>query len=132
MKLVPRYNDDGRPPLFNGNYGPVENRFIEMLCALTLPPYALRVLMCVVRSSWLYHHGSVALKIQQIMIVTGLPKNRVSDAIRFLDDSKICHITRPRGHKEPFIFTINQSYESWNIKPDFIQKLDKEVGLFEC
>jgi phage replication O-like protein O len=132
MKLISRPNDEGRPPLFNGHYGPVENRFIEMLCVLVLPPYAMRVLMCIVRSSWLYHRESVAIKIQQIMIVTGLPKNRVSDAIRFLDTSKICFIQKPRGLKEPYIFTINQAYESWNIKPDFIQKLEATNGLFKC
>jgi phage replication O-like protein O len=121
MKLVPPR--DEQPYIFTADYGSVENFFIDVLCRVTLPVNVTRVLMAILRQSWMFKHRSVGLTYEDIYDLTGLPRNRIAEAIKFLAEKKICHVTRPHGLKEATIFTINRDYRSWLVEREMSDEL---------
>jgi len=130
MKLVPPR--DERPYIFTGDYGSVENFFIDQLCRVTLPVHVTRVLMAVTRMSWMFNRLSVGLRYCDIGKLTGLKNNRIAEAIRFLDEKKICHISRPRGLKEATIFTINRDYRMWKVEREMNDEDIEIEKAFKC
>ena len=108
--------------LENG-YTRIANQILESLCTISLSPYEVRVLMCVVRKTYGFNKKEDWIANSQIVKLTNIHKAHVSRTVKSLKNRKIVTYT---GNK----IKINTDTPSW-LPAEVTKKLPVEADTKE-
>ena len=117
-------------PQIEDGYTKIANELLEALCKIRIPGQASQIFLTILRKTYGYQKKQDCISLAQFEFATGLPKNKICEALNKLEEMNLIIITE-KGNKLAKTFEINKTYKSWNPLPKKVTLPKKGIIITE-
>jgi phage replication O-like protein O len=109
------------PQLENG-HTKIANDILDALCRYRIPGEERQIVDCIIRKTYGWNKRRDEISLTQFSEATGLPKHRITEALKRLAEKGLVKITRNQnvtniGKTNGHIYEFNKDHEQWKVLP---------------